>query len=208
MKIERDAQYFVAGFVSLAIFFLIMGFVLSDSARPMDYGVRESLVDSHSEFSDGFLIAMTKVFDNISLLVLFIAAFILLARVKLWKDGMLLGGSLLVAYAATTLFKLLVSRNRPFGALLDEAGYSFPSGHAVKVTLFMLLFIFLYTESIPSFIGRKFLITFGWLIIFLVCLSRLYFSVHWMSDVLAGFFLGLGIFCFAAWYRIRYNKMF
>lgn len=208
MKLERGAKYFVIGFSAISLFFLVMGFVLSNSAKPLDYGIREGLVDSHSPFSNSLLMVFTSAFNNFSFFFIVLIAFVLLGKQKLWKEGFLLGGSILVSYIVCSIFKLLVSRERPFGAMLDESGYSFPSGHALKVTLFMLLFIFLYTETIPSFIGRKFLITFGWITIFLVCLSRLYFSVHWFTDVLGGFLLGLSAFCFSAWFRIRFEKLF
>jgi undecaprenyl-diphosphatase len=208
MEFERSTKYFLAGFVAIAVFFLIMGFVQSGSIQNLDYSVRAALVDLHAPFLNYFFLFVTNCFNNIALIFLFIMAFTLLGRKDLWKDGFFLGATLVGAYALGLAFKFLVARDRPVVSMLHEEGFSFPSGHALKVTLFVLLFVFLYTESIPSFIGRKLLIIFGGLTIFLVCYSRLYFGVHWFSDVLGGFLLGLGIFFFAAWYKIKYEKLF
>lgn len=208
MEFERSTKYFLAGFVSIAIFFLIMGFVQSGSIQNLDYTVRAALVDIHAPFLNYLFLFVTNCFNNAALVFLFIMAFTLLGRKDLWKDGFFLGATLAGAYVLGLLIKLLVARDRPVVSMIHEEGFSFPSGHALKVTLFVLLFVFLYTESIPSFIGRKLLVTFGGITIFLVCYSRLYLGVHWFSDVFGGFLLGLGIFFFAAWARIRFTKLF
>lgn len=90
------------------------------------------------------------------------------------------------------LLKYLFRRKRPLSPLLKAAkGLSFPSGHAIMAVTFygLLLYIFLYTIEIG---WLKYLLVFLLLIlIILIGSSRVYLRVHYASDVLAGFIIGL-----------------
>ena len=90
------------------------------------------------------------------------------------------------------LLKYLFQRKRPLSPLLKAAkGLSFPSGHAIMAVTFygLLLYIFLYTIEIA---WLKYLLVFLLLLlIILIGSSRVYLRVHYASDVLAGFIIGL-----------------
>jgi len=90
------------------------------------------------------------------------------------------------------LLKQLFQRKRPLSPLLKAAkGLSFPSGHAIMAVTFYGLMIYILQHTIDSS-WLKFLATF--LLILLVVLigfSRVYLRVHYASDVLGGFIIGL-----------------
>ena len=82
--------------------------------------------------------------------------------------------------------KFLVRRKRPDG---DWGGFyrktdphSFPSGHAARAFLIAVL---------VSGLGPAWLIIILWLWAPLVCLARVAMGVHYLSDILAGMFIGL-----------------
>ena len=86
--------------------------------------------------------------------------------------------------------KALYARPRPPQGLLETSSYSFPSGHAIAgaVTAVGLVIVLLPPGS------RRW----GWEVkaaIFasLMALSRTYLSVHWLSDVVTGAMLGVGL---------------
>ena len=90
--------------------------------------------------------------------------------------------------------KNLIARPRPpieYQALIHHQTYSFPSGHSFNNTVLLGLTIYF----IYKFINNKYLKNFlqiccvCW--IFLVMLSRLILGVHYTTDVLGGFILGL-----------------
>lgn len=100
--------------------------------------------------------------------------------------------------AMNSMMKCAVHRPRPYAAGVVERldvdtpffttrglgdNLSFPSGHAQATTSALIT---------GAFRGRRFV---GWLIatlcILLVCASRLYFGVHYPTDVLAGALFGL-----------------
>ncbi|ORB58505.1 phosphatase PAP2 family protein [Mycobacterium persicum] len=100
------------------------------------------------------------------------------------------GGIALVVLAA----KALVVRDRPAlpFATIAEGGYSFPSGHAAGTAAVTLLSGWLLARwSIMSWTGRIIVWTLamGWSAV--VGFSRIYLGVHYLSDVLAGWLLGM-----------------
>lgn len=93
----------------------------------------------------------------------------------------------------TVITKLLVDRTRPNidYALYFEKGASFPSAHAALI--FSLCgFLIYYTWRLRSSVMFKiFIISILSLVIVLIGFSRLYLGVHFLSDVLAGYLVGL-----------------
>lgn len=90
------------------------------------------------------------------------------------------------------LLKYLFQRKRPLSPLLKAAkGLSFPSGHAIMAVTFygLLLYILWHTIDMD---WLKYLLT-GLLVLLIVLIgfSRVYLRVHYASDVLAGFIIGL-----------------
>lgn len=101
-------------------------------------------------------------------------------------------GILLVVLIA----KLLVLRERPPipYAVIVEKGFSFPSGHAAGSAAVVLLSAWLLTRYLITWwIPQVMLWTLAIGMIGAVGLSRIYLGVHYVSDVVGGWFLG------AAW---------
>lgn len=89
--------------------------------------------------------------------------------------------------------KLFVHRARPdlFKPLLHETGYSFPSGHSlIAVAVYGLLGYFALHLA-KGRAGRVAVISVTVLLIFLIGISRLYVGVHYPTDVLAGWAMGV-----------------
>jgi len=92
-----------------------------------------------------------------------------------------------------TIFKLIFRRARPEVGffLIPENGYSFPSGHAVMSVIFYGMIGYYLFHSTQKRGWKLLVIIFSFLIIFLIGFSRIYLGVHWLSDVLGSWTLGL-----------------
>lgn len=97
------------------------------------------------------------------------------------------GGGLILGEA----LKWLVGRPRPTAGLIETGGFSFPSGHALMALIFFVLILYIFTEKIKNKWQRYLFMAGNLGLIFLVGFSRIYLKVHWFSDVVAGWALGL-----------------
>ena len=90
----------------------------------------------------------------------------------------------------STLLKALVDRPRPPGGLVHPVGSSYPSGHATDAGTTAVALVLLFTAAGPG--RRPWWIAAG-LGIAVMAWSRTYLQVHWLSDVIAGAALGIGV---------------
>ncbi len=87
--------------------------------------------------------------------------------------------------------KELFMRARPENAIAMLSDGSFPSGHAGLAAAFFVSFAYVFAPRIKSWVKREALIVACVVIVLLIGLSRIMLSVHWFSDVLAGWSLGI-----------------
>lgn len=88
--------------------------------------------------------------------------------------------------------KHIMRRDRPdVLRLVNESGYSFPSGHSMVSMALYGIIIFLIYKNVKNKYLKITFITLLSLLIVLIGLSRVYVGVHYVSDVLGGFILGL-----------------
>jgi membrane-associated phospholipid phosphatase len=88
--------------------------------------------------------------------------------------------------------KIYFSRSRPEDPVYQVArGFSFPSGHAMSAMTFYGLIIFLVWKNVSNRTLKWILTILLIIFILLIGFSRIYLRVHYASDVLAGFSLGL-----------------
>jgi undecaprenyl-diphosphatase len=90
----------------------------------------------------------------------------------------------------SSLLKALVDRPRPPGGLVHPVGSSYPSGHATDAGTTAVALVLLFTSAGPR--RRPWWIAAG-LAIAVMAWSRTYLQVHWLSDVVAGSALGIGV---------------
>jgi membrane-associated phospholipid phosphatase len=88
--------------------------------------------------------------------------------------------------------KHLFDRERPLVPLLEEArGLSFPSGHALMSVTFYGLLIYIVFKNVKNQSLKTTLIILLLALILTIGFSRVYLRVHYASDVIAGFSVGL-----------------
>ena len=95
------------------------------------------------------------------------------------------------AVILSQILKYIIQRPRPIQMLIEKTGFSFPSGHATLAVAFFGMLIYLFKNKIKNKTIRYLFIIANILLMILIGFSRLYLNVHWFTDVLAGFSLGL-----------------
>lgn len=118
--------------------------------------------------------------------ILLIIAFFLL---KKYTHIIILTTTVIGAELSGLLAKNLFQRIRPVTALPDTS-FSFPSGHATISMAFYGLLIYFVWKNIESKYLRVGLIAVLSLLILSIGFSRLYLGMHFLTDILDGYFLG------------------
>lgn len=114
------------------------------------------------------------------------------------------------SYIITKIMKNIFQRPRPPAEfnLIEPYSSSFPSGHSLVSMCFYGIMIYFCYKYIKNIWLKNILIAVLSLIILLIGFSRVYLGVHYPSDVIAGF--SLGIFWISMWvvlYKLYLNKI-
>ncbi len=140
------------------------------------------------------LVFMNLISDIFSPIVLYTATIlftIYFLLKKKWRYATISFFSMSGGLILGAFIKEIIQRTRPISAFIIENDYSFPSWHAIAVTVFFTLTIYFFAREFKNIVWREIFISFSVFIIILTCISRLYLGVHWMSDVIAGSAFGL-----------------
>lgn len=169
-------------------------------------GIAEDVLDNEIYRIDvaGYnFISKYMISDNITPIVKVVTQFggatflialatILLVAIKNKKIGFLIWINLASTALLNKILKHIVQRPRPIEhRIIDESGYSFPSGHSMVCAAFYGFLIYLIYKNVKNKYLKWGLITILSLLIFLIGTSRIYLGVHYTSDVLAGFLVAI-----------------
>ena len=181
-------------FILALIFFVYLVrrvFFLKDNE--FDQKVFDSLDPYVNEATNGFMQFITF-FGSHDFLIpanLALIAYFLFIRKHKWysiKIPAIALSSLLLMVVLKNLF----GRSRPLIPLLYEAkGLSFPSGHALMSVSFYGLMCYIVLRTVEHRFLKWFLFALLIFMIVLVGFSRIYLRVHYTSDVIAGYCMGL-----------------
>ena len=127
----------------------------------------------------------------------FVAAVLLVARRRWAEFGVLVGGVVLI-FVGVHEIKDIVGRPRPGDGLIGVSGSSFPSAHAAYSTFYVWLAVTIVMRLRPGMARGALVVVAGILLTALVGLSRVYLNVHYLSDVSAGWALGVASFSLCA----------
>ena len=102
------------------------------------------------------------------------------------------------------LMKFFLQRERPLVPLIAKVhGYSFPSGHTFTSVTFYGIIAYIIYKNVKSKILKWVLIGACIILIFFVGFSRVYLRLHYASDVIAAFCLGLIWLLLAKWFLVK-----
>lgn len=105
------------------------------------------------------------------------------------------------------LLKHFFNRPRPLIPLLEPVkGLSFPSGHALMSMSFYGLLIFLVWENVHNRFRKWLLISLLLIFILLIGFTRIYLRLHYFSDVIAGFAVGIIWLSLSIWFVRRMER--
>ena len=137
------------------------------------------------------MIFITNIASPVNLFSFSFILFIIFILKKKWYHMTFLTVGMTGGVLLEILIKSLIHRERPINSLIEISGYSFPSGHATMAIIFFTLLIYAFKDDMKNKVLKILFIFSMTLVFLLVGLSRIYLNVHWFSDVIAGFALGM-----------------
>lgn len=142
-------------------------------------------------------------FDTITLLLVSIVIIIYLwfsgDKIKVFLFGLTMAANTVMI----ALLKWLIHTSRPVNALVSESSNAFPSGHATSTVVFFGLLIYIFWFKINH---KRMILSLYALAVLIIGFSRIYLNVHWLTDVLGGYLLGLSILTLSVIIYEYYNK--
>jgi len=155
------------------------------------FDLRVSNIASRLELSGQRRImeAITNIGNTRSVLTLAGLLVIGAVVIRAWRSAALLVGTLATSSLIVTVLKLHHARPRPALGQLVETSTSFPSGHAaasLSLALGVVLWWWASTRRRLALVAA-FAVPIGLLIGY----SRAYLSIHWLSDVAAGWLVAI-----------------
>ena len=197
LTIKKNIKWIIL-LISMIIFFTIIEDVLDNEIWEFDDMVYKTI----SKTISAPVTAIFKVITNLGGVVGIIAVtlgILIFLKSNIQKYYVVL--NLLIITMSNQILKFIIQRPRPIEhRIINENGYSFPSGHSMVSMAFYGFLIYLIDRTVENKRIKWILCTVLSLLILFIGISRIYLGVHYASDVIGGF-------CLSISYLIVYTKM-
>lgn len=193
----KNKQTFLTKGSFALLLFVILGYVVkfhSGQLKGFDSLLQTTLRGNLPHALTVFFSSLTSLI-NTPVIVTWVALLLgIFLYKKWWSEAILLAGNLALTGILVALLKNVYQRPRPtIQHLVEEGGFSFPSGHALASTLVVGALVIIVSQRVKKRHLRHLLQVLLMVFILTIMISRVYLGVHYPTDVLGSFLLGLGI---------------
>ncbi|UII58602.1 phosphatase PAP2 family protein (plasmid) [Cytobacillus spongiae] len=215
MEEKQIKQGVFIGFALACLFAFTWGFVSivdelqENEIEQFDNGVFEIVRGSISPSLTTFMTSITFLGGVMGISIFTIIVVAILLILKKYPLAFFVVITITTGAGFNWLLKWIFKRERPdIEALIEQGGYSFPSGHSMSSFIFYgtLAFILFRALDYKRYKWGSVLVV--GVMVFLIGISRVYLGVHYPSDILGGFTAGgawltLCIVIYAYFYKRR-----
>lgn len=187
-KIKKISKWIVCG-IGILIFATIVVMLLTNNVTSLDNSIYNIIISSKSDAMTMFMTIITMMCNTEFIIV---ATLLLVLLIKNKKIGGMIASNVVLCSVINTIIKHIFLRPRPVGIkLIEQGGYSFPSGHSMMAVAFYGLLIYIIWNTKWRNVWKIFTTTLLVILILLIGISRIYVGVHFASDVIAGLSISL-----------------
>jgi len=205
MNFKENKSLLIINIISLLIFILLAILVCYHKTESFDNNIYEFFSVFISPPLTNLALIISEI-GNTTCIVMICLMIIIIPKTR-WVIGIPASITVSISAILNSILKNIFRRPRPdILRLVQETSFSFPSGHSMNnmaLYSFIALSLLLYFKD--KAIKYSICLAF-FLYVLLVGLSRIYLGVHYASDVLAGFAMGIWVSTTCFIYKSRYSK--
>lgn len=193
-------KYYLITIILMLLTFILVKKHFSYELLTLDTSIHDKLLTLyHTDFLN-YIMRFTSLLGSVYFYI--IVLLIVLIKSKIYFKLTVV--PLITSYITNMTFKLIINRNRPLTWIVTPPlDPSFPSGHTICSVVFYGIIIYLL-KNIKNNNLRLTLRILLTILIILIGISRLYLGVHFLSDVLTAYLLGILILTmFIRYYKIK-----
>ena len=193
----KDKQTYLTKGSFALLLFVILGYIVKfypDMLISFDQPIQTAIRGDLPDFLTILFRTITHLID-IPVIITWVLIVAFIFYRKQWKlESYLMLGNLTLAGILIVTFKNIYQRPRPeILHLVEEKGFSFPSGHSLAVTIMVGTLIVIFSQRIKDQLWKRIVQILLEFYLLSVLVSRVYLGVHYPSDVLASLCVGLGV---------------
>lgn len=184
--------------LGVIFFAIVLTSVVSHSGvaewdRPLERWVNSL----RSPTTTGIMIVLTVTFGPVVLpiiILIFTVAWLVVAK-HAWRP-LILAGAMITGVAVANILAQIVHRHRPPTSLMligNDTTFSFPSGHVLGASDFLILTAFLIVSRNPRLWGVALGLGLAWAGVIAEMFSRTYLGYHWLTDTLGSLSISMVI---------------
>lgn len=179
-----------AGGIGLVVALAVL--VSTGLSDPVDAGITAAVRSPELSALLSPLQGITELGSTRAVLIVAVLTLALALAIGPWLRGVAGALTMVLVSVLNSSLKLAIARERPelLEAIIQERGYSFPSGHAaLGMVAYGILAVVIGRSRLPRAV-RAGLIGALLLLVLLIGLSRVWLGFHYPTDVLAGWIAG------------------
>ncbi len=172
--------------ILLVVFVVLTILMVTGLTKEFDLAIYNLVRGLSCDFFDYFFVFITNFGDESTIIILVIILLFILKN----NYRMMVLMMTIVSTISNQVIKFIIRRPRPeVLKLIEQGGYSYPSGHSMICVALYGLFLYFVVVNIKNKYLKYGLCSLLVLLIVSVGISRIYVGVHYASDVLGGFIL-------------------
>ncbi|MDC2864025.1 phosphatase PAP2 family protein [Bacillus sp. BP-3] len=209
MKKKLHMYEIVCTVLLLCAFSIIAWRVHSGGVTTIDEYVKGMVTGLQTESSLTFFRYVTKLGSGSGIVIGLAVSLFLFWKKRYYVAMIIYPLSILSTHLINKGIKAIVKRDRPtINEALDALGYSFPSGHAMLSIVTYGFLAYIIAVNVKSVTVKCFVTVLAIVFIVLIGLSRIILSVHYPTDILAGYCMSGVILIIAIYLHRLFSERF
>ena len=179
------------GIICFILFIILTILVLTKVTNKIDLAVESSMISIRNEALTKVMIVITNMGRAYALIsITFLGTLIAIIKHKRLPLNTII--NLISASIIGHLFKLIIRRPRPTGIfLINASGFSYPSCHTMIGFAFYAFIACSLSSKIKNKTIKLFINIITVILVLGIGFSRIYLGVHYLTDVIGGYLLGI-----------------